>query len=101
MSLWTALTAPFRRAPRRPLAQRRPERADSSVPLGMEALDLKLVEQVNSRNNSLERANTVPIGENKRGGFLSVTEPKTAPMPEDETYSKRFFEAFQIKRKTQ
>ena len=90
------LSYPFRRQPRRPLAARRPERAefgqDRKVPLGMEATDLDLVERVSRKNDTLERANMARPGDHAAQSNLHV-----AAMPEDETYAARFHRAFQQK----
>ena len=90
------LLYPFRREPRRPLAARRPDRAemgqDRGVPLGMEATDMSLVDQVSRKNDALERANV-----SRPGAYAAQSNLHVAAMPEDETYAARFHRAFQKK----
>ncbi|MGR3501416.1 hypothetical protein [Pseudaestuariivita sp.] len=91
MSLLNLLMAPFRRAPRRPLSQRRPEMpVDAEVPLGMEGLDLASVEQVNRRNDALERTHWTFSQNSSRSAATHIK-----PMPEDETYAATYHRAFQ------
>ena len=103
MSLWATLTYPFRRGPRRPLAERRPSRRDMGqehdVPLGMEATDLDLVDRVNRRNSAAERPTSAPTGTPKTtlGRVLESADTRVTPMPEDETYATRFHRIFQKK----
>lgn len=103
MALLDWLTYPFRRGPRRPLAERRPERGEMGQeperPLGMEATDLRLVDEVSRRNDALERTNMMRTG--GRMPLASASSLHIKAMPEDETYAQRFHEAFQKKRKSQ
>lgn len=95
MTLWERLTYPFRTAPRRPLAQRRPhaERDTRDVPLGMEATDLKAVSAVNRRNDALERV----FGGIRPGARAQDRAAHVEHMPDDETYAARYHRAFQQK----
>mmetsp|Transcript_21150 Transcript_21150/g.33932 ORF Transcript_21150/g.33932 Transcript_21150/m.33932 type:complete len:102 (+) Transcript_21150:278-583(+) len=99
MSLLDVLTSPFRRKPRRPLAARRPGRDEMgqvrTVPLGMEATDLGLVNNVARQNDALERA--TPVGARRGGSFAARASTDIDPMPEDETYSARYHRAYQQK----
>lgn len=92
------LTAPFRRGPRRPFAARQPGRAEMGqvrdVPLGMEATDLDLVDQVNRRNDALEKVNTIAGQRRTKGSFVAAASTHVAPMPEDETYAARYHRAY-------
>ncbi|WP_299730990.1 hypothetical protein [uncultured Tateyamaria sp.] len=98
MSLLSLLSAPFRRGPRRPLAARQPGRDEMGqirdVPLGMEATDLDLVDQVNRRNDALERTSTVAGQKRQTGSFAAAASTRVAPMPEDETYAARYHRAY-------
>lgn len=100
--LWRILSAPFRRAPRRPLAARRPGRDEMgqtrAVPLGMEATDLALIDRVARRNDALERTHMV-AGTKDKTSFAAAASTHVAPLPEDETYAARFHRAY-IKKET-
>ena len=99
MALLSWLLYPFQREPRRPLAQRRPDRRemgqDVETPLGLEATDMALVNRINQRNDALERASA----NYARDGRPVFGRPSThvEAMPEDETYAARFARAFQKK----
>jgi hypothetical protein len=95
MHLWRWITYPFRRDRRRPLSHRQPQRADDGqVPLGMEEIDLSMVESVNRRNASLERVSTF-FGNNRRlGSFLEHAETRVTPLADDETYAARYYRAY-------
>lgn len=99
MRFWHTLTYPFRRGPRRPLSHRRPTRDAQTehTPLGMEALDLALVQSVNRRNASLERVSTFFAPKRKTGSFLEHAETSVTPLPDDETYAARFHRAYMKK----
>ena len=101
MDLFALFRRAFTREARRPLAARRPGRAamgqDNSVPLGMEATDLALVNKINRRNDALERVNSVRTSELKAGGFTAHASTHVDAMPEDETYAARFHRAFMKK----
>lgn len=74
----------------KPLSSRQPERAPQrDVPLGMEATDMKVVNDANRRNESLERGQTNWMN---RGSMSAATD--VPPMADDETYAKRFHAAF-------
>ena len=99
MNLWQALTAPFRRKAKRPLADRAPSRdemgqAGRSVPLGMEATDIDLVERVARQNDRLERVNGVRMFTKS---LLRERSTFVAPLPDDETYAARFHRVFNKK----
>jgi len=97
-ALWSLLSAPFRRGPRRPLATRQPGRDEMDqvrrVPLGMEATNLDLVDQVNRRNDALERASTLVGQKHSTGSFTAAASTRVAPMPDDETYAARYHRAY-------
>ena len=97
-ALLSLLSAPFRRGPRRPLAARQPGRAETvqvrDVPLGMEATNLDLIDQVNRRNDALERANTIAGQRNSKGSFAAAASTRVDPMPDDETYAARYHRAY-------
>ena len=99
MSLWRIISYPFRRQPRRPLASRRPDRAElgqtQDVPLGMEEIDLSHVQKVARMNDSLEKTNTTY--ERSKGFLTGHRNTYVAPMPEDESYAARFHRAFNKK----
>jgi hypothetical protein len=99
--LWQIMSTPFRRAPRRPLAARRPGRAEMgqirTVPLGMEAIDMALVDQTNRRNDALERTHAIKTDTATAGGYTVQASTHVNPMPEDETYAARFHRAYMKK----
>ncbi len=76
----------------RPLASRQPERRQSTVPLGMEAMDLDQISRTNRRNESLERGQTNWLS---RSGFFGRADSDVAPLADDETYAARYYDAFQ------
>lgn len=98
MRILSLLSAPFRRGPRRPLAARQPGRDEMgqtrNVPLGMEATNLDLVDQVNRRNDALERASTVAGQKRRTGSFAAAASTRIEPMPDDETYAARYHRAY-------
>ncbi|MEL7261290.1 MAG: hypothetical protein AAGK69_07930 [Pseudomonadota bacterium] len=97
MGLWRILSAPFRRRPRGPLSARRPSRAEMGqvrdVPLGMEALDLRVVDRAARMNDTAERLPTIA----GRDGFFARSSTHVDAMPEDETYAARYHRAFRQK----
>jgi len=98
MSLWQSLLTPFLRQPRRPLSQRQPSVRISTgtVPLGMEATDLELIQKVGRKNDALERTTG-----HSAGLFFRSAATDIDPMPDDETYAARFHRAFKKKGSTQ
>lgn len=98
MRLWEAISYPFRRGPRRPLASRQPAReAQSEIPLGMEAIDMDLIKSVNRRNAALERVNTFFAPKRNTGSHLERAETRVTPLPDDETYAAHFHRAYMKK----
>ncbi|KIC49066.1 hypothetical protein [Tateyamaria sp. ANG-S1] len=102
MALLSLIQRAFTRQGRRPLAARRPDRGEMgqtrSVPLGMEAVDMDLVDKVNRRNDALERVATIRTG-GRTNSFAGRASTHVDAMPEDETYAARFHRAFQKKGK--
>ena len=98
MRIFDWILAPFRRTPRRPLAQRQPtfEKMDD-VPLGMEAIDMSVVDAANRRNASLERVNTFFAPKRSMGSFLEHAETRISPLADDETYAARYHRAYNKK----
>ncbi|MEP1588086.1 MAG: hypothetical protein ABJR46_14475 [Tateyamaria sp.] len=100
--LWQIISAPFRSGPRRPLAARQPGRDEMGqtrvVPLGMEATDLSLIDQVSRKNDALERTNRIHTHQSK-GSFTAATSTKVDAMPQDETYAAHYHRAY-IKKDT-
>lgn len=79
----------------RPLSQRQPERRSQAAPeLGMEAINMQEVHRAQRRNQSLERA---PASWTRNRDANSATDIQ--PLADDETYSARFYAAFQSKKK--
>ena len=99
MKLWQIISAPFRRPSRQPLAARRPTREEMgqvrNVPLGMEGLDLRVVDRAARMNDTAERLPTIA----NRNGFFTRASTHVDAMPEDETYAARYARAFQQKGK--
>ncbi|MEM1073194.1 MAG: hypothetical protein AAF665_13150 [Pseudomonadota bacterium] len=77
---------------RQPTQERR-----NDVPLGMEAIDMKLVDAVNRRNASLERVSTFFAPKRRYGSFLENAEVEVTPLPDDETYAARYHRAYNEK----
>ena len=97
MSLWAWITYPFRRQPRRPLSYRQPERApQSQVPLGMEAIDMDVVNAAHKANARLERTSNM-FSRNRFGSFTETADLNIAPLADDETYAARFHRAYNRK----
>ena len=99
MSIWHWVTYPFRREKHRPLAYRQPQRDEkASVPLGLEAIDMSVVDKVNRRNASLERVSNL-FGRNRRyGSFAENADMHITPFSDDENYSARYHRAFNQKK---
>jgi hypothetical protein len=94
-SLWLWISMPFRRSPRGPLAARQPKRdADTSTPLGMEAIDMSLVGAAQRRNAALERPSTLFARNRRFSGFLDAAETSVTALPDDETYAARDHRAY-------
>ncbi|MFK7876738.1 MAG: hypothetical protein AB8B71_13320 [Paracoccaceae bacterium] len=104
MSWWRVLKMPFARRTYVPLAARRPDlnvhgansAAPRVVPLGMEALDLDLVEKAARRNDALERV----AGAGWTGNNATQENRATyvRPMPQDETYAAAYHAACNTKK---
>lgn len=94
--LWQMLTRPFRTGPRRPLASRQPPRAPGSgeAALGLEAVDMALVDRVNRRNNALERVSTFFVPARPFRSFIEQSQTGVTPLPDDETYATRYHRAY-------
>ena len=94
------MSTPFRRSPRRPLAARRPGRDEMgqtrTVPLGMEATDMTIIDRASRRNDALERTHRVSAG-HATGSFAAAAATQVAAMPEDETYAARYHRACNMK----
>jgi len=98
MTVWDWLTYPFKRGPHRPLAQRQPERAKTDeIPLGLEAVDMSVVQAANRRNASLERVNTFFAPKGRMGSFVEHAETSVDALPDDETYAARYHRAYNQK----
>lgn len=80
------------RGQHRPLAQRQPQRQTPNTPdLGMEAIDMAEIRRTQSRNDSLERPQTLwGFGQ----GTRNTASTNVQPLADDETYAKRFHAAF-------
>ncbi|WP_299963042.1 hypothetical protein [uncultured Roseobacter sp.] len=100
MRLWSLLMAPFRRKARQPLSHRQPEgrAASRTVPLGMEATDLDLIQSVNRRNAGLERVSTFFRPFSGQRYALEDAETQTRAFADDETYAARYHRAFNQKK---
>lgn len=98
--LWHLVTLPFRQRARRPLSARQPSRSEMgqlrAVPLGMEATDFSIIDQVNRRNDALERTQKV-FARPAAGSFAAAASTHIDAMPEDETYAARFHRAYNKK----
>lgn len=101
MTLWHWLTYPFRHAPRRPLSYRQPQQAQSvasETPLGLEAIDMSVVDAVNRRNAALERVTAAPGKNRPLSGILKIAETPVVALKDDETYAARYHRAYNQKK---
>lgn len=99
MSLLAWITYPFRRGPHRPLAHRQPARGQQmKVPLGMEAIDMSVVDRANRRNAALERVSTFFGPRRGVGSFLEHAETRVTPLADDESYAARYHRAYNQKK---
>lgn len=101
MSLWTWITFPFVRGPRRPLAQRQPQPARAtgqSAPLGLEAIDMSVVDATNRRNASLERVSAFYNAKGSLSSFMENADSHVVPLTDDETYAARYHRAYNQKK---
>ena len=99
MNVWHWITLPFRRGPRRPLSARQPKlQQDDKTPLGMEAIDMSLINSVNRRNASLERVSTFFGPKRRNASFLENAETSLTPLSDDETYAARYHRAYNQKK---
>lgn len=80
----------------RPLSSRQPQRDpdDAKTPLGMEGLDLALIERTARQNEALERSTGGWNARRTRGSFLGAAPSQGPAKPEDETYAAWFHAAF-------
>jgi hypothetical protein len=91
--------APFRREPRKPLAYRRPDLdAPERPPLGMEAIDMSVVQSAQRRNASLERVSTLFTSRRQFGSFMENADADVARFNDDETYAARYHRAYNQKK---
>ncbi|MEM9577192.1 MAG: hypothetical protein AAF999_09270 [Pseudomonadota bacterium] len=99
MRLWHWFTYPFRRQKHRPLAYRQPRRGeDTAVPLGLEAIDMSLVNAANKRNASLERVNTFFGRDRRYGSFAENADMHVTPFSDDENYAAHYHRAYNQKK---
>ncbi|MEM8577815.1 MAG: hypothetical protein AAGF60_08185 [Pseudomonadota bacterium] len=82
----------------RPLSAARPALGEREVPLGLEAIDTRMIESVNRRNQALERTYN-PITQRTRrfGALENADTDSVVHFADDETYASRFHAAFQAK----
>jgi len=103
MSLWHWLTYPFRPGQRRPLSYRQPQPCNDEngeTPLGLEAIDMSMIDSVNRRNAALERVNAPVVRAKGTSGFFKIAETPVAPLKDDETYAARYHRAYNQKKGT-
>lgn len=99
MTLWHWITFPFKRERHRPLAQRQPERAsDAKRPLGLEAIDMSVIDAVNRRNASLERVSTFFGRGRRHDSFAENADTRITPFSDDENYAARYHRAYNQKK---
>ena len=99
MGFWHALTHPFRRGPRRPLSYRQPKgETPATVPLGLEAIDMTAIENVNRRNAALERVSTFFAPVRSVQSFAEHAETRVDPFADDANYAARYHRAFNRKK---
>ncbi len=96
--VWQIISAPFRSGPRRPLSTRQPSLADvgrtRETPLGMEALDMSVVDEANRRNNALERPTGVFHRSNLHRSGITSADTSIEPINDDETYAAHYYSAY-------
>jgi len=80
----------------RPLSSRQPQRdaAATQTPLGMEGLDLDLVDSTTRRNEALERSTRGWSARAGKRSFLTGARNEAPTGPNDETYAAWFHTAF-------
>ena len=64
------------------------------TPLGMEAIDMNVVDAVNRRNNALERATGVFHRSNLHKSGIASADTSVQPMTDDETYAAQYYSAY-------
>jgi len=82
---------------RRPLAAMRPDAPKRQVPLGMEAMDLKLIDRVTRQNQALDRTSGAGLMNTGHGRLGDSESRAVIDMPQDETYASRYHAAFKSK----
>ena len=99
MTLWHWITYPFKREKRRPLADRQPARVkDTGVQLGLEAIDMSVIDSVNRRNSSLERVSTFFGSKRRSGSFSESADTHVKPFTDDENYAAQYHRAYNQKK---
>jgi hypothetical protein len=80
------------------LAARQPRKADTRhIPLGLEAVDMSIIDKVNQRNASLERVSTFFAPNRRMGSFVEHAETRVQPMLDDENYAAWYYRAYNKK----
>ncbi|MEM6889452.1 MAG: hypothetical protein AAF636_15090 [Pseudomonadota bacterium] len=102
MRFWKIISFPFRRGPRRPLSAYQPQVPEprETVALGLEAIDMQLVKNVQKRNFALERVSAFRVPSRRRISFLENVDAEVSPLADDETYAARYHSAFIEKKGT-
>jgi hypothetical protein len=65
--------------------------------LGLEAVDMTMIDKVNRRNASLERVSTFFAPNRRFGSFVEHAETGVQKMPDDENYAAWFYRAYNKK----
>ena len=64
------------------------------VPLGMEAIDMAIVDEANRRNTALERATGVFHRRNLHRSGIASADTSIQPITDDETYAAHYYSAY-------
>ena len=68
------------------------------MPLGLEAVDMSMIDTVNRQNAALERVSNMFAPRRRIGSFLESAESHVTPLPDDETYAARYHRAYNQKK---
>lgn len=99
MAFWSWITYPFRHQKRQPLSYRQPQRdVDERTPLGMEAIDMNVVNKAHRKNASLERTSNIFSRNRRFGSFTETADLDIEPIADDENYAARYHRAYNHKR---
>ncbi len=68
------------------------------MPLGLEAIDMTVVDAAARRNASLERTSTFFSSKGRLGSFLESADARVTQIDDDATYAARYHRAYNQKK---